>query len=126
MPEPEGGQEVVPGPLRRYGVGVPHGRPGAGGPPIGSTDPSGRDAATLADGADVAAELGGSTNAATSRSARIAPDLATKIIDRLFAAGLQLTHLQSHLVDGALNDEVEAAIEELDLVIRDVRRAVLE
>lgn len=55
----------------------------------------------------------------------IAPELALKLINRLFAAGLHLAALQSLLGDGALRERAAAAGEELDLLIRDIRVAAM-
>ena len=57
---------------------------------------------------------------------QIQRELAWRLTNRIFAAGLRLTALQALLGDGVLSDKVGAIVEELDDVIRDLRAGVLE
>ncbi len=57
---------------------------------------------------------------------QIQPELASRLIERIFAAGLQLAALQSVMGNAAMRDKAAAVVKELDLLIRDIRLGVLE
>ena len=60
------------------------------------------------------------------KTVKLPPELASRLIQGIFAAGLHLTVLQSVLSDGSSNDQVSAIVEELEVAIRDIRAGVLE
>jgi hypothetical protein len=60
------------------------------------------------------------------KTVKLQPELASRLIQRIFAAGLHLTALQSVLNDGSTSAQVAAIVEELDIAIRDIRAGVLE
>ena len=76
--------------------------------------------------ADTSSEQGYAVRLEEPALGQIEPELAESLITRIFAAGLHLTALQSLLGDGTLSDKAAAIVEELDLVIRDIRVGVLE
>lgn len=54
----------------------------------------------------------------------IQPEFASKLIRRIFVAGLHLAALQSLLDHGPLSYKAAAIVEELDTVIQDIRAAI--
>ena len=56
--------------------------------------------------------------------ARLAEDLHDLIIQRLFAAGMGLQSLQSHLTDSIARDRLQGTVDELDRAITDMRSAI--
>ena len=57
---------------------------------------------------------------------RIARDLHDVVIQRLFAMGLQLQSVAPLAVRQEVRDRVNAAVDDLDATIRDIRRAIFE
>jgi signal transduction histidine kinase len=57
---------------------------------------------------------------------RIARDLHDVVIQRLFAAGMQLQGLASHGLRQQTRDRVDTVVEHLDTTIRDIRGAIFE
>ncbi len=55
---------------------------------------------------------------------QIHPELASRLIGRIFAVGLDLAALQALLGDGALSERAAGLLKDLDTIIRDVRAAV--
>lgn len=51
----------------------------------------------------------------------IQPELALRLMQNIFSAGIQLAALQALLGDGHLGDRAAAIGEQLDRVIRDIR-----
>lgn len=51
----------------------------------------------------------------------IQPELALRLMQNVFAAGIQLSALQALLGDSHLSDRAAAIVEQLDAVIRDIR-----
>ncbi|GAB3437509.1 two-component system sensor histidine kinase [Phycicoccus ginsengisoli] len=55
---------------------------------------------------------------------RIARDMHDHVIQRLFATGLSLQSLGRQLTDAAARERVEAAVDEVDAVIKDIRHTI--
>lgn len=50
----------------------------------------------------------------------IHPELASKLVKRIFATGIEVAALQALLADGMLSDRAAAIGEQLDNVVRDI------
>jgi signal transduction histidine kinase len=57
---------------------------------------------------------------------RIARDLHDVVIQRLFAAGMQLQGVTRHAVRPEVRERVDAVVDDLDTTIRDIRGAIFE
>ncbi len=93
---------------------------GAGCPPDASVpDPRRLDHAELPETLDEA----GGPSVAEERE-RIAAELSGSVIQRVFAAGLSLNSAAGMTTDSQVRKRIEAAVRELDQVIRDIRNVV--